>query len=98
MTTDMNGPVDGKALVVFSAAEGNQISGTLDEQGHGLFTYYFLRGLNGAAKDISGTVTVDSLYAYVRPNVQDSARKDNRQQNPLILPATMGERGNWKLR
>ncbi len=36
--------------VVFSAAGDDEVAAALPDQGHGLFTYYFLKGLNGAAK------------------------------------------------
>jgi len=44
-------------LTVFAAASGEQITSTLEDQGHGTFTYYFLKGLSGGAKDGSGAVT-----------------------------------------
>jgi len=77
---------DGK-LVVFGAAAGDQISGTIAKQGHGAFTYYFLRGLGGAAKDDDGRVTVKSLNLYLTPNVEDEARRQNRDQTPQLMPA-----------
>ena len=36
--------------VSFSAADGDQISGTMDDQGHGAFTYYLLKGLGGESE------------------------------------------------
>lgn len=77
-------PQPGK-LVVLAASAGQQISGTLAEQGHGAFTYFLLRGLNGAARDDSGVVTIRSLFDYLSPNVQDAARRSNRDQNPQLL-------------
>ena len=56
-----------------------------EDEGHGLFTYYLLRGLNGAAKDDAGRVTVQSLFEYLVPNVQDQARRQNREQAPQLL-------------
>ncbi|MFA5141330.1 MAG: caspase family protein, partial [Elusimicrobiota bacterium] len=40
-------------LTIFSAAESTQITSALDEEGHGIFTYYFLKGIGGEAKDTS---------------------------------------------
>lgn len=71
-------------LTVFAAAEGDQITSTLEEQGHGTFTYYFLKGLGGAAKDESGAVTAKGLYDYLKPKVQDAARRQNRDQGPVL--------------
>ncbi len=89
LVTQMEGgivPAGGK-VVVLGAAAGDQISGTMAQQGHGAFTYYLLRGLSGAAKDDDGKVTVKSLSAYLTPNVQDEARRQNRDQTPQLLPA-----------
>ncbi len=74
-------------LTVFAATSGDQVTSTLETQGHGSFTYYFLKGLGGAAKDASGAVTVKGLYDYLKPQVQDAARRQNRSQDPLLRAA-----------
>ena len=71
-------------VLLFAAASADQITGTLDAQGHGLFTYYFLKGLAGKAKDSSGVVTSNGLYRYLKPLVQDAAHRQNREQTPLL--------------
>lgn len=71
-------------LTVLAAAGGDQISGVSEENAHGLFTYHLLNGLNGAAQDASGRVTVQSLFAYLKPRVMDEAHRANRQQTPLL--------------
>lgn len=71
-------------LTVFAAASADQITSTLEDQGHGAFTYYFLKGLSGGAKDGSGTVTAKGLYNYLKPKVQDEARRQNRDQTPVL--------------
>lgn len=80
---DMAVPARGKVSVI-SASAGDQISGANEEAGYGLFTYNFLQGLNGAAKDAQGRVTLQSLYAYLKPRVQDDARRGNREQTPQL--------------
>lgn len=72
-------------LTVLAAASGDEISGTLGAQGHGMFTYYFLKGLSGAAKDAAGVVTVQGLHEYLTPLVQDEANHQNRQQTPVMM-------------
>ncbi len=72
-------------LTVFAAASAEQITSTLEDQGHGTFTYYFLKGLSGAAKDRSGAVTAGGLYDYLKPKVQDAARRQNREQDPVLI-------------
>ncbi|MEI8191775.1 MAG: caspase family protein, partial [candidate division NC10 bacterium] len=71
-------------LTVFAAALDDQITGTLEDQGHGAFTYYLLKGLGGGAKDASGRVTTGSLYGYLKPKVQDAARRQNRDQESVM--------------
>lgn len=84
------GDVGTGGLVSLSASDGAQISGAIDDEGHGAFTYYLLKGLNGAARNASGAVTVKSLYDYLVPQVQDAARLHNRDQTPQLAPASAG--------
>jgi len=74
-----------KNLTVFGAARGNQISGDLPKQGHGIFTYYFLRGLEGKAKT-GKTVTTRSLKRYLAHTVPRAFRHhyNSGQQNPVV--------------
>lgn len=71
-------------LLVFAAASSEQITSTLEDQGHGTFTYYFLKGFGGEAKDAAGAVTAQGLYDYLKPKVQDAARRQNRDQQPVL--------------
>ena len=88
----------GERVVAMTASEADQISGTADDQGHGLFTYFLLKGLNGAAADASGAVTMKSLYDYLSPQVADAARRDNRDQTPQLLSADPSGQKDVKLR
>jgi hypothetical protein len=65
-------------LTVLAAASGSEITGTLDEQAHGIFTYYLLKGLSDGAR------TPQALYNYLKPRVQDDARRQNREQSPTL--------------
>ena len=69
-------------LTVLAAASGDQITGTLEEQGHGMFTYFFFRGLS------DGLNTGKALFDYLDPKVQDEARRQNREQKPVLLGDT----------
>jgi hypothetical protein len=90
MNVDVGRASAGKA-VVFSASGAEEITGALPDQGHGLFTYWFLKGLNGAAGDKDG-VTVQGLFDYLAPNVEDAARRDNRDQTPQLFVPPDGQR------
>ncbi|MBI5885925.1 MAG: caspase family protein [Deltaproteobacteria bacterium] len=76
-------------MAIISASSGDQISSTYDEKGHGLFTYFLLKGLKGEA-DASGKGQIDigGLFNYVKPNVERVARKvyNNEQSPQLIAP------------
>jgi TPR repeat protein len=84
-------------VIALTASDKSEIAGTIEDQGHGAFTYYMLKGLAGAAKNASGAVTVQSLFDYLTPKVRDAARLHNRDQTPQILPAG-GERSETRLR
>lgn len=84
-------------IVAFSASQADQISGTVEDQHHGAFTYHLLKGLNGAAADKYGSVTGQSLYNYLKPAVEDAARRQNRQQIPMLMPDNEASR-NLKIK
>lgn len=87
-------------VVVLSAAASNQISVALPEKRHGLFTYYFLKGLQGEAdSNKDGGVDVEELYTYIKPQVESAARRMNVEQSPQLLPGMdlLGERAKARL-
>lgn len=81
-------------LVVFAASGGDEITGTDQGQGHGLFTYHFLKGLSASR----GDATIKGLFDYLLPKVQDGARRTNRDQTPQLLPSDLGNRAKLKLK
>ncbi len=77
-----------KGGVVLTSASGDQISSWHTEQKHSLYTYYFLKGLQGAA-DTNGdkSLTVGELQAYLEEQVPYMARRlHNRTQTPTVTP------------
>jgi len=76
-------PASGR-LTLFTAAGGDEITGSLDEARHGAFTYWLLRGFS-EAKDGSGKVTAKSLFEFLKPKVEDEARRQNRSQTPGLV-------------
>ncbi len=51
--------------------------------GHGVFTYYVVKGLQGEAdEDGNGIVTADELAEYVRENVREAVKAAGGEQNP----------------
>ena len=47
--------------------------------GHGLFTYYLIRGLHGEAADSEGVIEVDRLYRYIYHRTLEHIDKTNQQ-------------------
>ena len=74
-------------VVVMTAASGTEISSSYPEKRHGLFTYFFLKGLQGEA-DFNGdkTVSLAELYNYVTPQVKKIAKERQMEQTPVLLP------------
>ncbi len=84
------------AVKAMSAAGPDQVAGDMPGQGHGLFTYYLLKGLNGGAVVPLKGVSVKSLFDYLKPRVEDQAKLEFRSQDPELLPADW--LGDWTLR
>ena len=74
-------------ITVLAASGSSEISGSLDDKGHGAFTWFLLEGLN------AGKTTPKALNEYLTPKVQDEARRLNRDQTPQL----QGD-GAWSLR
>ena len=73
--------------VVLAASSGDQVSSTYDAKGHGLFTYFMLKGLQGEAdQNKDGAVDLQEVYDYLRPQVERIARREyNNEQIPQLL-------------
>lgn len=76
-------------ITVLSASSGDQISATYDEKGHGLFTYFLLKGIKN--EDVvrqDGSIKMDDLFGYIKPQVERIARKQyNNEQTPQLIGA-----------
>jgi len=73
--------------VVFTSSEGNQISSWYNAQRHSLFTYFFLRGLQGAANRDGDKqrLTVLEMREYLLEHLPYMARRlHNRSQTPEV--------------
>lgn len=71
---------------VITASDISQLSQESEQWGggHGVFTYYLLKGLKGEADaNKDGTVTAGELFNYVRDNVLKATGGD---QSPMALP------------
>ena len=84
----------GGKTMVLAASAGDQISSAYMEKGHGLLTYFFLKGLRGDGDlNKDGIVEMAELYEYVKPNVQAVARKQyNNEQTPQLVAGPQADR------
>jgi hypothetical protein len=73
--------------VVLAASSGDQVSSTYDAKGHGLFTYFMLKGLQGEAdQNKDGAVDLQEVFDYIKPQVERVARREyNNEQIPQLL-------------
>jgi hypothetical protein len=73
-----------------AAASGDQISSTYKEKGHGLFTYFMLKGIkNEDVVKPDGSIRMDDLFGYIKPQVERIARKQyNNEQTPQLMGET----------
>jgi uncharacterized caspase-like protein len=100
LLTVENTMLAGGKTIVLSASAGDQISSAYQEQGHGLLTYFFLKGLQGEADlNKDGAIDLAEVYEYVKPNVQRIARKQyNNEQTPQLLASPdLLKRGGGRL-
>jgi len=70
---------------LISSSSGSQISASSVEIGHGLFSYFVMKGLEGEADlNKDQKITAQELHAYVAERVGKEAFRRGIQQNPAI--------------
>lgn len=67
-------------ITLFAAASAEEITGSMDSSGHGMFTYYLLKTL----QEHEGPVKASGLFSALKPKVQAEARRQNRFQTPVF--------------
>ena len=71
----------GRGRVILTSSGANEVSHEFDKYGHGIFTYYLLKGLTGEA-DLDGDklISVDEVSLYLKKTVRKAT---NGAQNPV---------------
>ncbi|MEW6542525.1 MAG: hypothetical protein AB1411_02820 [Nitrospirota bacterium] len=89
---------DGKLVQLLSTSK-IQTAQQHEAGQHGLFTYYLLKGLRGAAdKDKNGVVALGELFDYARVQVIQTAKAQyGREQEPACVPALDPTHKAWNL-
>jgi hypothetical protein len=74
-----------KGRAIITASRPTEVSLELDELRHGVFTYYLVEGLKGAADlNHDGIVTLQELYEYVEQRVAQKSRAAGGNQHPIM--------------
>ena len=69
----------GRGFYALLSCDQDQRSWEFPELGHGVFTYYLMRGLRGEAADHQGVIDADGLYKYVYHQTLRYIDKANQQ-------------------
>nr|MBI3614138.1 caspase family protein [Nitrospirota bacterium] len=88
MLLSIENPVlTGGRTVVLAASSGSQVSSAYKEKGHGLLTYFVLKGLRGEAdQNKDGNIDLSELFEYAKPQIERTARREfNNEQTPQLL-------------
>jgi len=92
-----NPPPSTSRLISLSAASHSQVAWAYEAHKHGLFTYFFLNGLRGAAdRNGDDKISIGELESYLTKEVDHVARNElDKNQDPLVLyPA--GAESSWR--
>tara|TARA_Y100000588_G_C14163206_1_gene885748 strand:- start:79 stop:1284 length:1206 start_codon:yes stop_codon:yes gene_type:complete len=74
-----------EGFTVFAASSGNEISSSLPEAKHGLFSYFLMKGMEGGAdSNADQQITAGELHAYISDNVSRQALRLGRVQTPQL--------------
>ena len=78
----------GKKLLQIVGTSGREQAHPYEEGRHGLFTYFLLKGLSGAAdQDQNGVVVFEELCGYVHEHVSVTAKEKYQEaQHPMCVP------------
>ncbi|MES4888905.1 caspase family protein [Streptomyces sp. NPDC096012] len=73
---------------VIAACTENQVAWEVSNLGHGVFTYYLISALAGAAADHVGLVTAHSVYSIISRGMSE---REGRDQLPVFGGRVQGE-------
>ncbi|MCK9462372.1 MAG: caspase family protein [Proteobacteria bacterium] len=76
--------VNAEGWASLAACKENQYSHELAEIGHGVFSYFLIRGLSGHASSDGKYVTLDDLKMYVLDKTIDLTTKRGLEQTPVF--------------
>lgn len=72
-------------MALFMSSLASETSLEIPNLQHGLFTYYYIKGLGGEADtEYDKIIEIQELYEYVQLEVSNEARRRGRKQTPQI--------------
>jgi uncharacterized caspase-like protein len=75
-----------ETFTVMSASQADQISSSSPDLKHGIFSYYLMKGMEGAAdENKDGKITLGEMQAYLVENVGRQAGAMSRKQEPQLI-------------
>jgi hypothetical protein len=73
-------------FVCLSSCSAGELAYELTDLGHGIFSYYLVSGITGAADPLRrGVVDIASLYAFVRDRTVQEAKQLGASQHPHLI-------------
>ncbi len=83
---------ESEGFAVLSSCKMDQVSYDFDEKNHGVFSYFLLEALNGAADDNQDNIiTVPDTNKYVSSKMREWCIKTGLQQNPTLYYNVAGD-------
>ena len=77
---------------IFSSSKSSQVSATIKEAEHGIFSYYLMKGFMGEADiDKNRKITNAELYSYLQENISQEAFTQNREQDPTLMSQNLDQ-------
>jgi len=81
-----------KGRAIVTASRASEVSLEVPELGHGLFTYFLVQGLRGAADlDRDGIVSLQEVYQYLEQQVAQKSRSIGGNQHPMMKGELEGQ-------
>lgn len=84
------------AATLFSCSRGES-SYEWMEKGNGFFTHFLIKGLNGEAADVNGSVTLNSIESYLAEKVKNAAKVQRGAEQTPWMERTGMNPGEWML-
>lgn len=76
-------------VAVLTASMDDQTSSSYEDKGHGVFTYFLLKGIKELlGEDKNSKLELGELYNYIKPQVERTSRRlYNNEQTPQLMTA-----------